>query len=333
MKKSINYVNDYELIDIEFKNRQDLIEYLKNAKTSLLFRRYYKNKPVQSLDISDNSTNFTGTKTFEEALELFENGWYEDFENFLILKKQVEKKFPYISRKKEFCNSVFGSVPNVVNAINNLPLNMRRTYNNNLNKIISINYNISYPWFYTKLDIYLNGLLTLATIDLLESMGYMIKLNFYDLIRAGNQILKITTTLKQDGEKINLQKVYFAFCNPSFVRRLMFRVTDTTNELRDDSNVWTERYGFVTRIDKKLNVDNNSIYVCSADLNFKKFIMDNIVIGMSNSFDKEILNKFDDLKLETFIEYYFKTISLNEYIEIDNEKYSYTNLNKMLTKK
>lgn len=225
MESNVYSNNKYDFFEQRFKNRQDLISYLKTAKTSITFL----SRELISHEVSDHTTEWTKTKSFEEALKLFESGWYQDFDKFLVQKKQVDKHFPYVAKKKIYHNYVCGSVPNVVNAINNLPLSMRKIYDdNNSQNIITINYNISYPWFTTQSQIFNNGLLTLSLIDFFDSLGYRVDLRFYEISKKGNQILYIDTILKSSGEKINLQKFYFAFCNPSFLRRIIFRVIETT---------------------------------------------------------------------------------------------------------
>ena len=132
--------NGYDFFEQRFKSRQDLIHYLKVAKTSLVFA----NKQLSSHKISDDYNKWTKTKSFDEALTLFETGWYEDFDKFLVQKKQIDKYFPYVAKKKTYRNYICGSVPNVVHAINNLPLSMRKIYtDNNTQNIITIYYNCS----------------------------------------------------------------------------------------------------------------------------------------------------------------------------------------------
>ena len=185
--------NGYDFFEQKFKNRQDLISYLKSAKTSLAF----SSRELASHKTSDGYIEWTKTKSFDEALQLFENGWYEDFDKFLAQKKQIDKYFPYIAKKKTYHNYICGSVPNVVNAINNLPLSMRKVYDdNNPQNIITINYNCSYPWMTTQNQIFINGLLTLSLIDFFDSLGYRVDLRFYEISKTGNQILFTDIILK-----------------------------------------------------------------------------------------------------------------------------------------
>lgn len=302
------YSNDgYEFFEQRFKNRQDLISYLKNAKTSLAF----SSSELASHEISDDQTEWTKTNSFEEAVKLFEYGWYEDFDKFLTQKKQIDKYFPYVAKKKTYHNYVCGSVPNVVSAINNLPLSMRKIYDdNNPQNIITINYNCSYPWVTTQKQIFNNGLLTLSLIDFFDSLGYRVDLKFYKISKEGNQILYIDTVLKASGEKINLQKFYFAFCNPSFLRRLMFRVTETTQGL---SNEWTRGYGrnmLTEEIKKILGIDENVIFI---------------------NWPEQMGVKGENI--EEDIEAFLNTIVLGDYVKVDEERFNICDDKHVLKKK
>lgn len=288
--------NGYDFFEQSFKNRSDLISYLKNAKTAMAF----SSTELSSYKNSADYNEWTKTKSFEEALKLFEYGWYEDFDKFLVQKKQIDRHFPYVAKKKIYHNYICGSVPNVVNVINNLPLSMRKIYdNNNTQNIITINYNCNYPWYTTQNQIFNNGLLTLSLIDFFDSLGYRVDLRFFEISKTGNQILYIDIILKSSGEKINLQKFYFAFCNPSFLRRIIFRVIETTQGLSCD---WTSRYGRcmpTDEIKKILGINENNIFI---------------------NWPEQMGVKGENI--EEDIEAFLNTIILGDYIKIDEERFN-----------
>lgn len=303
MKSNIYSNNGYDFFEQKFKSRQDLISYLKNAKTSFAFQGI----ELASHKVSADNTEWTKTKSFEEALKLFECGWYEDFDKFLVQKRQIDKYFPYVSRKKAYHNYVCGGVPNVVNAINNLPLSMRKIYeNNNSQNIITIYYNCSYPWFTTQKQIFNNGLLTLSLIDFFDSLGYRVDLRFYEISKTGNQILYTDIILKASGEKINLQKLYFAFCNPSFLRRIAFRVVETTQDLNRQWTFGYGRYMQTKEIKKILRVNENNIFINwpeqmgvkgeNIEEDIKAFL-NKVILGNYIKVDEERFNICDDKHL------------------------------------
>ena len=307
MKSNI-YSNDgYEFFEQKFKSKQDLICYLKNAKTSLAFA----SRKLASHAESDFYFDWTKTESFEEALDFFENGWYEDFDKFLAQKKQIDKYFPYIAKKNTYHNYICGSVPNVFNAINNIPLSMRKIYKDkHPQNIITINYNCGFPWSTTKEQIFTNGLLTLSLIDFFDSLGYRVDLRFYSISKTGNQILFIDIILRSSGEKVNLQKLYFPFCNPSFFRRIIFRVKETTQGLNRE---WSSFYGYSMpskEIRKVLNIDENNIFINWPDQ-----------MGIKGE------------NIEEDIETFLNAIVLDDYIKIDEERFNICDDKHVLKKK
>ena len=188
---------------------------------------------------------------------------------------------------------------------------MRKIYDdNNSQNIITINYNISYPWFTTQSQIFNNGLLTLSLIDFFDSLGYRVDLRFYEISKKGNQILYIDTILKSSGEKINLQKFYFAFCNPSFLRRIIFRVIETTQGL---SSEWIYDYGIcmpTEEIKKILGIDENNIFI---------------------NWPEQMGVKGENI--EDDIEAFLNAIILGDYIKIDEERFNICDDKHILKKK
>jgi hypothetical protein len=302
--KNLYSNNGYEFFDIRFKSKTDLIDYLSSAPTADVFK-------YDRLSSTEGSFEFTKTNSYEEALNFFKNGWYDGFNNFLTIKRQIDKFFPYISRKKMYHNSVNGSVPNVFNAVNNLPLTMRKNYKtDSFNRNIKIYVSSSYSWMTDENKIYNQGVLSLCLIDFLESLGFNVDLCFFEIAENGNQILYIENTLKKAGEKINLPKVYFPFCNPSYLRRLLFRVLETTNGL---TKYWMNGYGSVcqeNKIRELLNIDENSI-----------LIIDPQMMGIEG---KNMIN--DTISFLT-------KININKYLAIDTQKYNIEDPHKILSKK
>ena len=302
MKKNVYSKDGYRFIDIEFDNRRDFIDYLKTAKTSLTFW----GTELASMKISVERFEFTSTTNFNEALILFENGWYEEFENFLNLKKQVDKLMPYVSLKKRFENRVSGFIPNVPNAIRNLPNSMRKTCIVNNGKSINVYVNSSYPWTVKKEQINHLGVLTLSLLDFLDSIGYRTNLTTFCISESANQILYIKNDLKKAGDGQNLQKYYFPFCHPSYLRRLMFRVNETTSELNKS---WLSGYGRIIDIDRMkevLKLDDNVILISNPyEIGIKgenlkddiQAFLDYILLGRKLDFDETFYNIIDNAKV------------------------------------
>ncbi len=245
----------YEIFDISFSSKTDLIGYLKITKTSSTWSHQIIESKVENRD----RLEFTGVMTFEQAINLFENGWYENFQQFLEAKKSIDKIFPYVIKNFEYKNSINGGIPNIFNAINNIPLNMRKKILEEKKNIISIYVDASYPYYVSAETIFNYGVIILAFIDFFESLGYRVDLNFFEIAKSGNQVVYIKNRIKEVGEKINLQKVYFPFCHPAYLRRILFRVLETIEGVNKS---FINGYGHVledTEIREILNLPDSSI--------------------------------------------------------------------------
>ena len=296
MLKNFYSKDEYDVIEMDFKNSTDFVEYLKKAETSLVF----SNKPLASQNTDKEYRDWCNTKSFDEALNLFENGWTDEFSNFLQIKKQIDKYFPYVLQKRIYKNNFYGSVPNVSNVVRNLPLTMRKVcMDQTPKKHIIVNFNAACPWFEKKEQMLRNGVLTLSLMDFFESLGYRVDFNFYLIAENGNQRLNIIIKLKEAGTKMNLQKIYFPFCNSSFLRRLCFRVIETIPEL---GMYWIHGYGNCIRqaeVKNILGINSNNIYIGWPD-------------------EMGIKGKNIDDDISEFI----KRLSLNDYMNYDLKKYS-----------
>jgi len=233
----------YEMFDITFRGTSDFVSHLKSAPTAEVFA----SANLASKRSNDDSIKFTKTGSLEQAIEMFEYGWNDGFDSFLSAKKQLDKIFPHIAKKLVLQNNVVGSIPNVFNAINNIPLSMRKKVLEEKKNVISMNVDVSYPWFINSQQLFNFGAIVLSCIDFFESMGYRVCLNFFEIARSGNQMIYIKNTLKEDGAKSNMQKLYFPFCHSSYLRRLLFRVLETTDGL---GYHWMSGYGYIMKINE-----------------------------------------------------------------------------------
>jgi len=160
----------YEMFDISFRGTTDFVNYLKNAQTSSTF----SHSTLASLAKKEEYIEFSQTTSMEQAIEMFEYGWGDEFESFLSAKKQLDKIFPYIAKKLVLQNNVVGSIPNVFNAINNIPLTMRKKILEEKKNIISVCVDASYPWWIKPNQLFNFGAIVLSCIDFFESMGYRV---------------------------------------------------------------------------------------------------------------------------------------------------------------
>lgn len=83
------------------------------------------------------------------------------------------------------------------------------------------------------------GIATLTIVNSLEAQGYRVALK---VVLQNNseskQKLFVTVTLKDWRQPLDLKKMAFPFCHPSFLRRIGFRYLETAPKLTDTGFRW-----------------------------------------------------------------------------------------------
>ena len=179
------------------------------------------------------------TKNFAEAVDLAKFGSKDEFERFHDLKIQLEKHLKLNAKKNAQYNDYVGYVPDVKAYLEGHPLTM-------LNKVrpqrkqIDIYFNSANIVEVTTGQIYNRGVITLSLVELLESLGFNVNLHIFAMSRKNNQIHYAKFTLKMENEHLNVQKLFFPMCHPSWFRRLIFNLREKTPDISKD---WKFGYG------------------------------------------------------------------------------------------
>lgn len=174
-----------------------------------------------------------GTDSFEEASQLMRTGYTEVLpkikEGLKTSSKVISRLTSDIPRRKQE-NSVIGFVPNVPNALLNLPNSMidvkmivqkRKTLN--------IVYIMSGSAAYS-IDMWIKaGISLLTAIKIIERMGISVKIDcsFY-CGTIDNETAMGSVTVKNYGQPLDIQKLCFPLVNPSMFRRIGFKFLETT---------------------------------------------------------------------------------------------------------
>ena len=198
-----------------FDNITDLSQYLSGKQ-----RKEGRDNSSQSSDSS-----FSGTKSYEEAFDLFKYGDEELYKKFKeqSSKINIDKLLGNAVRKQKYENRNYGCVPNVPNYLIGNPLNMINAEIGRIShKVINIFLSIGVPWYVDKEDIINTGIIYLSVIDLLEKAGY--RCNLYAGVTSHEDRHEyMYVRIKTDREPLNLKKLVFPLVHPSMLRRIYFR--------------------------------------------------------------------------------------------------------------
>lgn len=223
---------DYSFYEVTFQNLSDLHSYLKtNPEINHIFseKKYSETASLERAGVA-----------YDQALKYVISGYTENYDNYLSIKKQIDKSLPTLVDRREPVKSVAGSRPNMVNFIAGVPKNMYKLQRTQENKFVTIHFNLGYAARITEQQVRNRGVLALNLIKLLELNGYKVKLNTFFLIHETDEVMYIKVNLKKHGELISERKCYYPMCSKEFLRRIIFRVMET---MPVKNIAWANGYG------------------------------------------------------------------------------------------
>ena len=171
----------------------------------------------------DGSYNFTKTKDFSEAVELFKNGW-SDMATKLVQKlKVIESKTEPMMKPKNVLG-VAGYQAIVPLYLQGVPNNMvTKKMTPVKQKVITLNKSIDYNAGVSADQIIEESIKAMQIIKKLEAQGYRCNLNIVLGTTAGSKQFIVKVRIKSANEKLNVSKLAFPLVHPSMLRRLFFR--------------------------------------------------------------------------------------------------------------
>ena len=205
---------------IEFNSLEEFYRYICETPLNDTFR-------FSRLASIESDERFTNTKSFEEACDLFKNGWTQMSET-LKNRLKVEGKFePTLTSKN--VQDVQGYHPIVPLYLMGVPNNMvSRKMVPMKQKIVTLNKSFDYNCRVKVEQIIDESIKALRIIQKLESQNYRVNLNIIIGVSGGigkhsDEKYFIKIRLKSANEKLNISKLSFPMVHPSMLRRLYFR--------------------------------------------------------------------------------------------------------------
>jgi len=224
--------------------------------------------------------SFTMTKSWEEALHLFQYG-YTDILDQIKTGMKENAKFQTPTMRRKMTTSVQGFIPHVPNAILGLP-NSMIDIKSEVKKVkaISLVYSICENANINASEFVKSGISVLSTVHALELRGIRVnlKIMFYNAKHDIERALG-TVDVKHFHEHLDLQKLCFPVAHPSMFRRIGFKWIETFPELK--SKGWSWGYGSQMRSDEVLalkDIWKDNEYYLSLDITKKcQYDVDKII--------------------------------------------------------
>lgn len=218
----------------QFADIYDLVDTLRERKTvRKSFANHYKSNKLESMVSHasfDHKENFYGTKTYEESMNLLENGWHEG-----VTMIENAGLNPHGGKGIRFKTDVVGGAPCIPNAIMGLPDSMFATEDRHQKmREVTIAYGIGGHADITARELAQAGRILLDAVASIEKSGINVRIVLCKITASRgeptnprSQNVGIAVPIKKADDKLNLKKVAYPLSHPSFFRRQYFHWLET----------------------------------------------------------------------------------------------------------
>ena len=223
----------------KFDSVSQYLRYLNTTPTSSLFQG-------KKLASQKDDSSFSGTKSYQEADDLFRYGDKELWKK--VKAKMTEKKVigGGTASKQQYFTDVCGFVPHIANYVQGLPNNMinKRIVRYKSSKVVSVVYNPTVSWGVSTDDMINVSLKVMDFVAGLESKGY--RVNLYTMIstKGKNERVSSLVGIKSSEDYTDKLKLVYPMVHPSMLRRHFLRFVETCEGLTEKK--FTEGYGCPT---------------------------------------------------------------------------------------
>lgn len=273
--------SSYRVMEYDFSSITEFLNYL---DTHTVNRNIFGWDPAS--ETSDRY--FTKTSSLDEAKDLFRYGCHEDFEKLVELKCTLEKYIKMSRMKTRQYNYYVGYAPDVKAYLEGNPLSMLNREHPR-RRHVDIYYNSAILGNVSTEQIFNRGAITLSLVEILENMGFSVGLYVFTMSSSNDQVHYAKFNLKSPNERLNIQKLFFPLCHPSFLRRLVFRLREETPDIE---SYWRDGYGRTCNdymIREIIDLKDNDIVICQPD---EMGVLGNNIVDDANSmFD--YINQFE----------------------------------------
>ncbi len=224
-------IEDNRIFRYNFHNLTDLYDYLKSNPeiNSCVFEKQASIK---------SNEEFSG-EPLDVAIEYLKGGYNIDFEKFDLAIKDIRKLGYQDRESRNLERTLHGGMYLVPLVAAGAPDCMVRYIQDSEPRHITIYFQLGYPHFAKPSEINNRGIATINLIQTLEDKGYIVDLKVFEVARHGDEYIDIIVNLKNIDEVLNVSKCYFPFVAKEFLRRLLFRVFESTPV----KNNWGMGYG------------------------------------------------------------------------------------------
>jgi hypothetical protein len=219
-----------KIIFEHFHSLNELIDTMETRPLNSVFSP--SKKQSSQKEEYDTNGKFTGTKSYEEAMSVIKTGYKEPLEKMKKAILKIGQTNP--SQRPRTKNDFVGFVPNVPNALMNLPITMiNREKQPNKSKNIHLTYSFCGSSDVRTHELIKAGINFISLVNSLEKQGYRVKIDALFASSVSKTIAAYTVNLKAYGQQLNLLKLAFPLVHPAMLRRVSFKYMETAPNLKD----------------------------------------------------------------------------------------------------
>lgn len=183
----------------------------------------WKSSAVSKAGKIENNSNWYGAKSYQDALDMLQNGWTEQIEKAKSLANKVQMQ-GVENKRMSFQNSVVGFAPVVPLAMMNVPNAMLDMKVKPMkSKVVKIMYNLTMSCGVRAEEILENGLKVVKAIINLENSGYRCEVMAMQNYFNGNDYCDmLMLKIKDANQPLDLKRVMFPLIHPAMFRVIGF---------------------------------------------------------------------------------------------------------------
>ena len=226
-------INDeeYTVFKFSFQGLGDLYNYLKSEPET-------NSSVFYEISSALDSDSFAGIP-YEDAVEQLVNYNDPEYKEFLTITKRTAVKNLKLGAVFQSANSVAGGIVRPQAFAIGDPHIYRTTKVYKVEKAVNLYTTVDYVRATTRAQVYNKAVILTNIIHALEQEGIKVNVNVFSLSRNRHELLVVELNIKNNGRSTNYQALYRTLCNVEFQRRIIFRLTETS----DVKTSWYPGYG------------------------------------------------------------------------------------------
>lgn len=211
----------------------------------------------QRSQLTDDS-NFKGSRTFKDAIELATYGWQVGLDAMKGLPELTDSQKSLLPNRELH---YFGSSVNVPQFLVGNEKHMNRSIRTDTIPTLHIIVNVGVAYTVNSHSIINRGKGVVSAIKEYEKLGVNCKLTVIHVSQSAeneNYVYQFSVTVKEYDQELDIDRAAFCFAHPSFLRRLMLKCLENTgSKLTGSRNNYFEGYGYPVSNESKIDIPKN----------------------------------------------------------------------------